>query len=69
MAVDAETRKEIKRQAKLYEIEKEKVKRRIQDNVRIAKEKLEATERELLEELEVDWFVFYSVDVFEAEFG
>ena len=53
MAVDAETKKEIKRQAGLYEIAKEEAIRRIQDNVRVAKEKLKAAEIELLDEVEV----------------
>ena len=46
MAVGAETRKEIKRQARLYAAEKEKVKRRTKDNVRMAIKKLKAAERE-----------------------
>ena len=46
MVVDAETRKEIRRQARLYAAEKEKTIRRIQDNVRMAIKKLKAAERE-----------------------
>ena len=55
MAVDAETRGEIERQARLYDVEKKRVVTRIQDNVRMAKEKLEAAERELLEEVEAEF--------------
>ena len=36
MAIDAETRRKIERQVKLYDNVKEEVTRRIQDNVRIA---------------------------------
>ena len=46
MAVDAETRKEIKRQARLYAAEKEKTITRIHDNVETAIKKLKAAERE-----------------------
>ena len=46
MTVDAETGREIERQAKLYETAKEEVITRIQDNVETAIKKLNATERE-----------------------
>ena len=54
MAVDAKTRGEIEKQARLYEAAKGKIVSRIQDNVRMAKEKLDAAERELLEEVEIE---------------
>ena len=55
MVVGAETRKEIKRQARLYAAEKDKVITRIQDNVDMAIKKLKAAERELMEEVEIEF--------------
>ena len=54
MAVDAKTRGEIEKQARLYEATKRKIVSRIQDNVRVAIEKLKAAERDLLEEVEAE---------------
>ena len=55
MAVDAETRKEIRRQARLYDNAKKEVITRIQDNVETAIKKLKAAERELMEEVEIEF--------------
>ena len=55
MVIDAETRREIKRQAKLYDTAKEEVITRIQDNVRVAKERLETAEKTLLDEVEIEF--------------
>ena len=52
--MDAKTRGEIEKQARLYEAAKEKIASRIQDNVETAIKKLKAAERELLEEVEIE---------------
>ena len=53
--MDAKTRGEIEKRARLYEAAKGKIVSRIHDNVRMAKEKLDLAERELLEEVEVEF--------------
>ena len=55
MAIDAETRREIEKQARQYDVEKEKVKTRIQKNVETAIEKLTAAEKTLLDEVEIEF--------------
>ena len=55
MTVDAETRREIEKQARQYDVEKEKVKTRIQKNVETAIEKLTAAEKTLLDEVEIEF--------------
>ena len=53
--MDAKTRGEIEKQAELYETAKRTIKKKIVDGIRVAIEKLEATERELLEEVEAEF--------------
>ena len=55
MVVDAKTRAEIEKQGKLYEATRERIVSRIQSNIRIAKEKLDITERELIKEVEIEF--------------
>ena len=53
-AMDAKTREEIKEKAVQYETAKNKIKERIEENVRIAIEKLMELEKELLVEMEAE---------------
>ena len=55
MVVDAKTRAEITKQGRLYEATKERIVSRIQSNIRIAKEKLDLAERELIKEVEIEF--------------
>ena len=55
MAVDAETRRRIERQAKLYEAAKDEAITRIQGNVRVAIEKLKAAEKTLMNEVSAEF--------------
>ena len=55
MVVDAKTRAEIEKQARLYDAAKERTKKDIQDNIRVAKERLDAAERKLLNEVEIEF--------------
>ena len=50
--MDAKTRQEIEKKAEQYEAAKNKIKERIEENVRIAIEKLKDAERELLDEVD-----------------
>ena len=52
MAVDAETKRKIERQARLYDSAKEEVARRIRDNVETAIKRLKAVEKALLRQVE-----------------
>ena len=54
-AMDEKTKKEIEKKAKKYEAAKDKIKERIKENVRIAKEKLTIAEEELLKEVEAEF--------------
>ena len=55
MVVDAETRREIERQAKIFDAAKKEAILKIQDKVRMATEKLRAAERVLLDEVEIEF--------------
>ena len=55
MAVDAETKREIEKQAKLYDAAKEEVITRIQDNTETAIKKLKSAEKTLLVEVEAEF--------------
>ena len=54
MFFDAKTRGEIEKQARLYDVAKEDIISRIQDNTEVAIKKLKAAERKLLEEVEIE---------------
>ena len=53
--MDAKTREEIEKKAELHEAAKNRIKERIEENVRIAIVKLMELERELLIEVEAEF--------------
>ena len=55
MVVDGETVKRIEKQARLYDAKKNQVITRIRNNVRTAIEKLKAAERDLLDEVKIEF--------------
>ena len=55
MAIDPKTKREIEKRSALFDEAKEKIKKRIQDNVEIAINKLKGAEDELLKEVEIEF--------------
>lgn len=55
MAVDERTKCEIRKKARLFDSVKERARLKIQDSVKVAIEKLKAAERELLDEVEIEF--------------
>ena len=55
MIIDAKTKDEIEKRSRLYDATKEKIEERIRSNIRTAKEKLVIAERELLNEVEIEF--------------
>ena len=55
MPIDAETRRAIEKKARLFDAAKSRVEERIKSNVKVAIEKLQSAERELLDEVEIEF--------------
>ena len=55
MAVDIVTLSEIKKKARLYNTTRDQIKARIEENVKVAIEKLKEAEKELLDEVEIEF--------------
>lgn len=55
MSVDARTRSEVEKKAKLFEAAKERISSRIDSNITIAIQKLEAARKDLLKEVEIEF--------------
>ena len=55
MPINAKTRGEIEKKARLFEARKARITERIQENIRVAVDKLRSAEKELLDEVEIEF--------------